>query len=265
MKLVGVRVESRGAIRLGSRRVNELVDANSYPWGKGVQIAALDENGLIAVDKPAGILSHPNRKGEASGCLLNAPYDKEVQAYRLGRGPDVDKPVYLLNRLDSATSGLLLMTVNERLRDLIRDAFEKKRVRKVYEALVFGTSRRGGSNQWKDRLSVSKSQGGLRASAGSGVTAETKLLSARPIPGIPVMSLLTLSPLTGRTHQLRIQASKRGLPIVGDRTYGNFAKNKQVARSKGLRRLCLHCTETSLEYTLKGKRFRFKAMSKRPF
>ena len=265
MKLVGVKVESRGPILLGSCRLKELVDANAYPWGEGVQIAALDGNGLIAVDKPAGILSHPNRKGEASGCLLNVPYDEEVQAFQLGRGPDADKPLYLLNRLDSATSGLLLMTVNERLRDLIRDAFEKRRIRKVYEALVFGTSRREGSNLWKDRLSVSKSQGGLRATVGSGVTAETKLLSSQPIPGIPVMSLLTLSPQTGRTHQLRIQASKRGLPIVGDRTYGNFAKNKHVARSKGLKRLCLHCTETSVEYVLGGKKFHLEAISKRPF
>ena len=265
MKLVGVKVESRGSILLSLGRVKGMVDARAYPWGEGVQIAALDENGLIAVDKPAGILSHPNSKGEASGCLLNVPYDEEVQAFQLGRGPDVDKPVYLLNRLDSATSGLLLMTVNERLRDLIRDAFEKRRIRKVYEALVFGTSRREGSNLWKDRLSVSKSQSGLRASVGIGVAAETKLLSSQPIPGIPAMSLLTLSPQTGRTHQLRIQASKRGLPIVGDRTYGNFAKNKHVARSKGLKRLCLHCTETSVEYVLGGKKFHLKATSKRPF
>ena len=136
MKLVGVKVERRGPIILGSCRVKESVDESAYPWGDGVQIAALDENGLIAVDKPAGILSHPNRKGDASGCLLNLPYDEELQAFKLGRGSDAEELVYLLNRLDSATSGLLLMTVNERLRDLIRDAFKKRRVRKVYEITV---------------------------------------------------------------------------------------------------------------------------------
>ncbi len=245
--------------------MNEWLNADSLPWGKGVRVAARDENGLIAVDKPSGILSHPNRKGDSSRCLLNGPYDEEIEAYRVGGESDPEECVYLLNRLDSATSGLLLMTTNLVLRDLVRDAFEKKRVRKVYEALAFGVARSRGGDLWKDRLSVKKVEGGLRASAGSGATAETKLLKSNPIPGIPAMSLLMLSPLTGRTHQLRIQSSKRGLPIVGDRTYGDFARNKQVARSKGLKRLCLHCTETAVEYRLKGKTFRFKAVSKRPF
>ncbi|HAT60906.1 MAG TPA: hypothetical protein DCS60_09070, partial [Opitutae bacterium] len=105
MKLVGVKVERRGPIILGSSKVKKSVDENAYPWGDRVQIAALDENGLIAVDKPAGILSHPNRKGDASGCLLNLPYDEELQGFKLGRGSDAEELVYLLNRLDSATSG----------------------------------------------------------------------------------------------------------------------------------------------------------------
>lgn len=245
--------------------MNECVNADSLPWGKGVRVAARDENGLIAVDKPSGVLSHPNREGESSRCLLNAPYEEEIEAYRLGGESGSGECVYLLNRLDSATSGLLLMTTNLAVRELVREAFEKKRVRKVYETLVFGVSRSRGVVLWKDRLSVKKMDGGLRASAGGGATAETKLIKSTSIPGIPAMSLLTLSPLTGRTHQLRIQASKRGLPIVGDRTYGDFAKNKQVARAKGIKRLCLHCTETALEYRLGGKAFRFKAVSKRPF
>lgn len=245
--------------------MNELVDVNSLPFGKGVRIAARDENGLMAVDKPAGILSHPNRKGESKRCLLNATYNEEHQAYELEDGPGEKALAYLLNRLDSATSGLLLITTNVHVRDLIRDAFERKRVGKIYEALVFGVAVRGGGSLWRDRLSVSKLEGGLRASFGGGITAETKLLKSRPIPGIPAMSLLTLSPLTGRTHQLRIQTSKRGLPIVGDRTYGDFSKNKQIAKSKGLKRLCLHCTETTVEYVFKGKKFHFKARSKRPF
>ena len=245
--------------------MNEWVNVDSLPWGKGVRVAARDENGLIAVDKPSGVLSHPNRKGESSRCLLNASYDEQMEAYRVGGEAGSGECLYLLNRLDSATSGLLLMTTNLAVRDLVRDAFEEKRVRKVYEALVFGVARSRAGDLWKDRLSVKKAEGGLRASAGGGATAETKLLKSAPIPGIPAMSLLTLSPLTGRTHQLRIQASKRGLPIVGDRTYGDFAKNKQVARSKGLKRLCLHCTETAVEYRLNGKTFRFKAVSQRLF
>ena len=42
------------------------------------------------------------------------------------------------------------------------------------------------------------------------------------------MALLELQPKTGRTHQLRIQCANRGLPIVGDRTYGDFQRNKAL-------------------------------------
>ena len=231
------------------------------PWGKGVRIAKVDANGLMAIDKPAGVLSHPNRKGDAGRSLLRASYDFDLQAYRISD----ESLVYLLNRLDSATSGLLLMTTSLEIRAQVLEAFEKERVRKVYEALVFGIARKGKGEFWKDRLSLSKAEGGVRAASGGNLRAETKLLASRAIPGMPAMSLLKLSPLTGRTHQLRIQAAKRGLPIAGDRTYGDFSKNKLMARSKGIKRLCLHCTETSVDYVLKGQTHSFMARSERPF
>ena len=218
----------------------------------------------MAVEKPTGVLSHPNSKNDLGKALMATAYDDEIQGYRLESSIGEISWVYLLNRLDSATSGLLLMTTNAFVKTEVLKAFEKKQVRKVYAALVFGFARRG-PPVWKDRLTVKKDQGGLRASTGSGLTAETRLLTAKPIPGMPALSLLSLMPLTGRTHQLRIQASKRGMPIVGDRTYGDFQKNKSIARSRGINRLCLHCVETEVEYVVDGKAFRFVAKSKAPF
>lgn len=237
----------------------------TLPWGKGVRIAKVDANGLMAIDKPPGLLSHPNRKGDTGRSLLRASYDFEKQAYRIPSESSEASLIYLLNRLDSATSGLLLMTASRAIRDQVLEAFERKRVCKVYEALVFGIARKGKGEIWRDRLAVSKAEGGVRAVAGGSLRAETQLLASRPIPGMPSMSLLRLSPLTGRTHQLRIQAAKRGLPIVGDRTYGDFNKNKLVARSKGIKRLCLHCTETSVDYEMNGQTYKFAARSKTPF
>ncbi|MBT3481938.1 MAG: RNA pseudouridine synthase, partial [Opitutales bacterium] len=168
------------------------------------------------------------------------------------------------NRLDSATSGLVLLTTNAFVRTEVLKAFEKKQVRKVYAALVFGFTRKG-PPVWKDRLTTKKAQGGLRVSEGSGLSAETRLVASKQIPGMPAMSLLTLMPLTGRTHQLRIQTSKRGTPIVGDRTYGDFQKNKSIASTRGIKRLCLHCMETEITYSIGGKSANFLAKSKAPF
>jgi len=237
-----------------------MAKAKSLPWTKGAHVAIVDSFGLMAIDKSAGTLSHPNRKGDAGKALLKLDYDEDLQAY-VGDGFE---PIYLLNRLDSATSGLVLMTANEAVRDKVLEAFERKQVIKRYAALVFGFAKRG-SPIWKDRLNVKRSRGSVRAETGGGLSAETRLLSAKPIQGMPAMSLLELQPITGRTHQLRIQCSKRGMPIVGDRTYGDFRKNKAIATARKIKRLCLHCVETEVVYAIDGRRSRFKAKSPHPF
>ncbi len=239
--------------------------AKALPWARGVKLLACDANGLLAVEKPAGVLSHPNSKGDAAKALLkSARYDEKRQAYVLSDKEDGGQAfVYLLNRLDSATSGIVLLSLAEDTAAAALKAFEMKRVKKTYQALVFGMLR-GGPPLWKDRITVTKAQGGLRASTGGGLSAETKLVKAEPFPGMPGVSRLTLMPITGRTHQLRIQTSKRHVPIVGDRTYGDFQRNKLAAK-RGFKRLCLHCTNTELEYRLGLLDFRFKVSSQTPF
>lgn len=238
--------------------------ARSLPWGKGVKVLACDANGLLAIEKPAGVLSHPNKKGDRAKAILDTLYDEKRQAYVVLDTEGAEAVcVFLLNRLDSATSGIVLLCLAEATASAVLKAFEGKTVKKTYQALVFG-SPRGGPQLWQDRISVRKEQGGLRASTGGGVSAETRLAKVEAIPGMPLMSRLTLLPVTGRTHQLRIQTSKRYVPIVGDRTYGDFQKNKLAAR-KGLKRLCLHCAGTELDYRLGEGTFRFKVFSAAPF
>lgn len=226
----------------------------------------VDRNGLIAIEKPSGVMSHPNKKGDLGKALLRASYDAKAQCYRVKEvDTEETQSVYLLNRLDSATSGIVLLALNEAVAKSVLEAFEKKQVSKTYCALVFGAMRPG-APVWRDRLSVSHKEGGVRASTGGGLSAETRLVKADVLPGVPLLSRLILMPLTGRTHQLRIQCSKRKIPIVGDRTYGDFQKNKLAAtKDKRLKRLCLHCMGTELSYRFAGETYQFKAQSKVPF
>jgi len=62
------------------------------------------------------------------------------------------------------------------------------------------------------------------------------------------MSLLQLEPKTGRTHQLRIQCSQRNLPIVGDRTYGDFEKNRLFAKGTGQEGMFLHAERVKVPF-----------------
>ena len=64
--------------------------------------------------------------------------------------------------------------------------------------------------------------------------------------------------MTGRTHQLRVQLSHLGFPIVGDDKYGDFEMNKKLQK-KGLKRMFLHSAETKLQHPLTDKRVRLQA------
>jgi 23S rRNA-/tRNA-specific pseudouridylate synthase len=241
----------------------------SLPLGPGVQLLERDANGLVALGKPSGILSHPNAPGEESRSVLNAPYNMEGEYYEW-KGPASGSPgsapvfrLWLLNRLDSATSGVILAAASEPLAAAIRKQFKNKRVRKVYHALVFGAPRRP-SELWTDRLSVRREAGHIRTSAKGGAPAESRVSAVRTGKGRARVSLLQLEPLTGRSHQLRVQCAKRGLPIVGDQTYGDFSRNREFSRLSGHKRLFLHSLETSFEYEYAGGAARFFAHASLP-
>ena len=84
-----------------------------------------------------------------------------------------------------------------------------------------------------------------------------------PIGGFPV-TLMKLMPLTGRTHQLRIQCQKHGVPIVGDRSYGNFPFNREVVAHTKIKRMMLHAAETHVHYSYKGCVRDFSVVSEIP-
>jgi 23S rRNA-/tRNA-specific pseudouridylate synthase len=89
-----------------------------------------------------------------------------------------------------------------------------------------------------------------------------RLLRRRTAP--PPITLLKLEPRTGRSHQLRVQCALRRLPIVGDATYGDFARNREFAKATGLKRLFLHSVEASFDYEFGGRAFHFAARAPLP-
>ena len=227
---------------------------DALPLGKGVGILARDPNGLAALDKPAGVLSHPNKAGDEPRSLLTAPYRMEGEFFEWPGGK-----LWLLNRLDSATSGVILVAGSAALAETVRSQFRQKKVRKAYLALVYGIPRRT-PDTWKDRLAVERKGGRIRTGEGT-VPSESRMSVVRSGGG---MALLRLEPLTGRSHQLRVQCAKRGLPIAGDQTYGDFRRNRKFAKAAGTRRLFLHSLETAFDYEWAGRTFSFAAQSPVP-
>ena len=248
------------------------------PLGRGVTLLAHDANGLVALAKPAGVLSHPNEPRDQPRSLLDAPYmlDGEFFAWSAdaatrdggGASPDAAagaaRRLWLLNRLDSATSGVILAAADGELAAEIRAQFKRKQVRKVYQALVFGAPRQS-PELWRDRLAVEKRGGRIRTDTRAGnIPAECRMTVVRAGGGEPRLALLQLEPRTGRSHQLRVQCAKRNLPIVGDQTYGDFRRNREFAKRAATKRMFLHSVETTFEYDWRGKRYSFSAHAPLP-
>ena len=235
------------------------------PLGLGVVLLTHDANGVAAFAKPAGVLSHPNAGGDEPRSLLTVRYTLDGEFFQwVATKGEPPRRLWLLNRLDSATSGVVLAAADEALAQEIRAQFKRKQVRKVYQALVFGAPRQA-VELWQDKLAVVKKGGLVRATPGVGrVPAECKMSVVRAGRGEPRVTLLRLEPHTGRSHQLRVQCAKRMLPIVGDQTYGNFPRNRAFAKVHDTKRLFLHSLETSFEYEFRGKRHTFAATAPAP-
>ena len=226
--------------------------------GNGVTILNCDENGLFALHKPAEILSHPNDSSANKKALLTTRYDLTQKCYFLQDGTKV----FLLNRLDSPTSGVILCSLDETVAEAVRYAFACGRVEKKYIALCKGFSVKK-SGLWKDRISKTSKDEKLRVASGGSLTAETKfVIKTELVIASCKCSLMELYPITGRTHQLRWQCAKNHLPIIGDKTYGDFNFNKIYSKYSQNERLMLHSESVNLEYIVSGVKNVFSAVSK---
>lgn len=237
----------------------------TLPLRRDVALITRDDNGLAAFAKPPGVLSHPNGTEDEARALLTTRYYKEEGEFFEWRTEGGEtRRLWLLNRLDSATSGVILAAATEALATEIRAQFKRKQVRKVYHAVVFGAPRQP-LELWRDLLAVDKSGGKIRTATSAGhVPAESRMTLIRASHGQPRLALIKLEPKTGRSHQLRVQCAKRHLPIVGDQTYGDFKANRALAKETGCKRLCLHSSETSFDYEFGGKLHRFAAHAELP-
>lgn len=239
------------------------INLSGLPLRKNCSVIFEFPSGILAFEKAAGILSHPNivKSGKqlSSRSFLDAPFDHVGEFYYLENG----SKIYLVHRLDSATSGVLLATTSLNASKELKNAFKQREVRKTYYAVV-----RSRSNPrlgvWKDSLIERKDAGKLKVVRGKGSVAITEAFLTRKPGGLFGFSMLKLIPKTGRTHQLRVQSAFRDLPIIGDRSYGDFSLNRKVARASKVDRLCLHAAEIECEIKIERKPIKIFAESPLP-
>lgn len=235
--------------------MNVLSGRFRIPCNKFAHILTWDRNNLFAIEKPSGVLSHPNKpstnaKKTKDYALIEGVYCENGEKYQFkcadSEGKEVNRFVWLINRLDSATSGVILASTNDKTAKIVKKLFKSREVDKLYYALVFGDvakffdlKHHGVENhllfEWEDEMSIVNNNGSnVRASSNNNrcrLSSKLAKTSVRPLEYHPASdtTLMALSPHTGFTHQLRFQCAERGFPIVGDKVYGDFARNKLFA------------------------------------
>lgn len=208
---------------------------------------------LIIVNKPCGVLSHPNAAGKPQRSAFEGRYDLERKCFRTPAGP-----VWLVHRLDQDTSGVLIGALDAETAKKCRDAFEASQVSKTYIALVSGSPPPQGT--WRDSLVISRDKNRVRTEVKRGGRPNAELhyrvvahdRDAR-------ISMLEIDLITGRTHQIRVQAASRRCPVIGDDVYGDFDLNRRLRKSLGIKRLCLHSHAIELPHPATGKPLRVTA------
>jgi len=187
-----------------------------------------NNDSVLILDKPSGIASHGG-----SGLKLGL-----IEAVR-----QIDskfKNAQLVHRLDRGTSGCIVLSLKRSVLRRLNTEMREGRVEKKYLAVVEGKWPHKevciSSNLKKNQLRSGEREV-VETPDGKSSTTEFKLLESNN-----KLSLLECSLLTGRTHQIRVQTSNEGFPVVGDNKYGSNEMNK-FYRKKGINRMLLHAKE----------------------
>jgi 23S rRNA pseudouridine1911/1915/1917 synthase len=202
-----------------------------------LRIAYEDEH-LLVVDKPAGVVVHP-APGHASGTLVHG-----LLAHGAGGGEEADRPG-IVHRLDRDTSGLLVVARSEEAHRRLKRLVARRELERVYLALVRGRprSRRGRIEAPIGRDRSEPTRHSLDTDTPR--EAVTHFEVERLLDG---HALLRVRLETGRTHQIRVHLAAIDLPVAGDGVYG--------VPEPGLHRQFLHATELAFPHPFTGEPIR---------
>jgi len=172
-----------------------------------------DDPSLIVLNKPPGLVIHP-APGHSSGTLVHGllQYCKDLSGIGGILRPGI------VHRLDKDTSGLMVVAKNDRAHAFLTDQFKTGTVKKKYMALVHGIIQ---GDKGKIDLPIARhprrrKEMSVQLSRGKRAVSHWKKTEAFGSG----FTLLSVTPKTGRTHQIRVHLSHLGHPIVGDATYG---------------------------------------------
>lgn len=207
------------------------------------------DEALLVLDKPTGLLSVPGRGEDKQDCLSARAQQQFADAL-------------VVHRLDMATSGLMIMARGGNVQRILSNAFATREVVKRYIAVVDGYVNPGINGwqvidlpivvDWPNRpLRIIDAARGKPSLTRWRVEAIDSQLNSGRRAEPPDSTRLELEPLTGRSHQLRVHLKAIGHPILGDRLYASAAVQAKSDR------LMLHACGLTLLHPVTGESLLF--------
>lgn len=233
-----------------------------------------EDDELLAVNKPAGLLVHGTRnvkhgtsRGEArrfqvSGFRFHNKQESTLVDWLLVNRPEVktigDDPTTrpgIVHRLDRETSGVMIIPKTQAMFDRLKALFVGRDVRKTYLAVVRGTVR---SERGVIERPIGIVSGSVRRSIHSTKMAKEAVTEYKVLRRVRLSdgsegTVLRVSPKTGRTHQIRVHLASLGHPVLGDRLY-----DKRSRGDTSLARMFLHAEKIAF-YPEPGKQLVIEA------
>ncbi|MFZ3124005.1 MAG: RluA family pseudouridine synthase [Acidovorax sp.] len=258
------RVAAGDVVRLPPVRISDKVAEKAERPAPAREFPILlEDEHLIALDKPAGVAVHGG-SGVSFGVIEQLRQARPQARF-----------LELVHRLDRETSGILLVAKKRSALTHLQDQFRERETGKTYLALVTGVWPANkkvidqplhkylqagpegtcGAGERRVRVTTADDPEGMRSIT---LVKVRQLLPARPVQGLPAMSLLEVTIKTGRTHQIRVHLASQGHPIVGDDKYGDFDLNKRLQKL-GMRRMFLHAWRLQFTHPATGERVQLNA------
>jgi len=195
-----------------------------------------EDNHIIAVYKPSGVLSQGDKSGEL--CLMDMVKDYLKDKYKKSGNIFLG----LVHRLDKPVSGIVLFGKTSKGASRLSEQFRNHTIQKTYHAIVVGSPKegRGVIKEKINKISffaegfTNKTDEELLSEIKKATKTRTAELEYQVLKSNDKYSLLRILPKTGRFHQIRVQMANMGCPILGDAKYGGLASAKGYGEASSI-------------------------------
>jgi 23S rRNA pseudouridine955/2504/2580 synthase len=240
------RLKLNDTVRIPPITVEEKLQTTPAKWMiSSIEERVIYEDGdLLVLNKPSGIAVHGG----------TANFQGVIDVLRFLR-PD-ERYLELAHRLDKATSGCLLIAKNRKMLNALQALLRNRTIQKTYTALLCGVIHQESVkvNAPLEKRTLESGEHRVRVHP-EGKKSETMF---KRLTQFKNATLMSASPKTGRTHQIRVHAKHLGHPIAGDERYSSPTQYKQY-RTNGLKRLFLHASKLDFIHPFNNEPVSFEA------